>query len=90
MLKKIEKANKKKGGDPATEGYIEMQIMDLYSLSPFEIARLHRWDRKLLYYYQILKGFNEQEAFDDMKHRDEAQAKLIHDLPKQETQCRKR
>ena len=61
--------------------YNDIQIMETFNLSPFEYEKLHRWDRKVLYYYLLMKNYYESESFEKMKRKSERDREFKEKLP---------
>ena len=55
--------------------------MEIFNLSPFEYENLHRWDRKVLYYYLLMKNYYESESYEKMKRKSERDREFKEKLP---------
>ena len=55
--------------------------MEIFNLSPFEYEKLHRWDRKVLYYYLLMKNYYESESYEKMKRKSERDREFKEKLP---------
>ena len=55
--------------------------MQFFGLSPIEYDNLHRWDKKTLYYYLIMKNYYESESYEKMRRKSEKEKEFREKLP---------
>ena len=76
MLKALDK------GDSVEALYADIQVIDSFRIDIFTYSRLHRWDRKALHYYLVMKGHYERKAMEKSKRDAERQEKHRVSLPR--------
>ena len=70
--------------------YNDVQMMSSFGLSPEEFDNLHRWDKKALYYFLIMKNYFEVESYEKMKRKSEREREFKGKLPKLDFNARRK
>jgi len=64
--------------------------MSSFGLSSEEFNNLHRWDKKALYYFLIMKNYFEVESYEKMKRKSEREREFKDKLPKLDFNARRK
>ncbi len=64
--------------------------MSSFNLKPEEFSSLHRWDKKALYYFLVMKNHFETESYEKMKRKSEREREFKEKLPKLDFDVRRK
>jgi len=69
-------------GGTVKELYADIQVVDSFRIDIFTYSKLHRWDKKALQYYLIMKGHYERKAMEKGTREAEREQKYRASLPR--------
>jgi len=63
----------------------EISIIEEFKIDPFTYDELHRWDKKLLYYYLLMKRYYDEVSMEKIRKDSDVerkQAEMVKNAPK--------